>query len=384
MVYAAIDPPSGSLRGIRVIDMSALGPGPFCGMLLADHGADVIAVARPSSGDDPDPAGSFARGKRSIVVDLRSPDGPAVIRRLCESADVLIESNRPGTLERRGLGPDQLLADNPRLIYTRLTGWGQHGPYARRVGHDINYIAVAGALGAIGNGAPVPPLNIVGDFASGSLMAMLGIVMALLERERTGKGQVVDAAMVDGAALLLSAQLAEFNDGQWDGRGSSPLSGSAPFYGAYECADGRWFAVGAIERRFYVAFLDALGIGDVALDSQYDVHEWPALRKRVADAFAAQPREHWANAFAGIDGCGSEVLDIDELLADPHLRARGTVFERNGRVEAAPAPRLSESGGRAGKRPDATGQHTVDVLIDVGFSADEIAELRSSRAVVAG
>ena len=285
MVYAAGGPQKGPLSGMKVIDMSALGPGPFCGMLLADHGADVIGVSRPST-DGPDPSGWFSRGKRSIVVDLRSPEGPGVIFQLCETADVLIESNRPGTLERRGLDPDELLSVNPRLVYTRLTGWGQHGPYANRVGHDINYIAVAGALGAIGNGEPVPPLNIVGDFASGALMAMIGITLALLERERTGRGQVVDAAMVDGAALLLSAQLAEFSDGQWQGRGGSTLSGAAPFYGAYECSDGRWFAVGAIEPRFYAAFLQALGLGDVALESQYDSSEMagppPAGRRRLS------------------------------------------------------------------------------------------------------
>jgi len=352
-------------------------------MLLADHGAEVISISRPTT-DGPDPSGWFSRGKRSIVVDLRSPEGPDVIRRLCKSADVLIESNRPGTLERRGLSPDELLAVNPRLIYTRLTGWGQHGPYANRVGHDINYIAVAGALGAIGNGEPIPPLNIVGDFASGALMAMIGITLALLERQRTGRGQVVDAAMVDGAALLLSAQLAEFSDGQWEGRGGSTLSGAAPFYGAYECSDGRWFAVGAIEPRFYTAFLEALALSDVALDSQYDSSEWPALRTRVADAFRSRPRDHWSRVFGAIDGCGSEVLEIDELLADPHLRARGTVFQRNGRLEAAPAPRLSESATTLGTRPEAVGQHTAEVLLESGFSTDEVDALHASHAIVFG
>ncbi len=367
--------PNGALRGVKVLDMSALGPGPFCGMILADHGADVIEVLRPASGaGDPDPSGSFSRGKRSIVVDLRAEGGAAVIARLAEHVDVLLESNRPGTLERRGLGPDVLLARNPRLIYTRLTGWGQSGPSANAVGHDINYIAGAGVLGTIGTSpatAPVVPMNLLGDFASGSMMAALGTVLALFEREHTGVGQIVDAAMVDGAALLGMAQMQELNDGTWFGRGRSPIGGAAPFYGTYECSDGRWFAVGAIERRFYADFLKALGLEDEPLDAEFDRTRWPALRERIAAIFRTRSRDEWTSVFAGTDGCGTPVLDLAELPDDPHLRARGTVVLRDGRLVPAPAPRLSRTELTIRPSPE-RGSHTAEVLAEAGFDPVEI------------
>ena len=376
--------PTGPLRGVKVLDMSALGPGPFCGMILADHGADVIEVLRPASGTgDPDPAGSFSRGKRSIIVDLRAEGGAEVIARLAEHVDVLLESNRPGTLERRGLGPDVLLARNPRLIYTRLTGWGQHGPSAGAVGHDINYIAGAGVLGTIGtspDSAPVVPMNLLGDFASGSMMAALGTVLALFEREHTGAGQVVDAAMVDGAALLGMAQMQELNDGTWFGRGRSPIGGAAPFYGTYECSDGRWFAVGAIERRFYADFLKALGLEAEPLDAEFDRTRWPALRERIAAIFRTRSRDEWTEVFAGTDGCGTPVLDLAELPDDPHLRARGTVVVRDGRVLPAPAPRLSRTETTIRPSPE-RGSHTAEVLAEAGFDPVEIDALVADGVV---
>ncbi|HEY2830951.1 MAG TPA: CaiB/BaiF CoA-transferase family protein, partial [Sporichthyaceae bacterium] len=250
---------AGPLHGVRVLDLSALGPGPFCSMLLADFGADVLSVERPTT-LPLDPAAYLSRGKRSAIVDLRTTRGPEVIARLADHADVLLESNRPGTLERRGLGPDVLCARNPRLIYARLTGWGQDGPYAERAGHDINYIAIAGSLGVVGDETPVPPLAMVGDLAGGSLVTAFGIVAALFERTVTGRGQVIDSAIVDGAALLNSTWLAEVNAGIWAGRGKHLLSGASPFYGVYQCADGGYFAVGAIEDKFYAAFLAALGL----------------------------------------------------------------------------------------------------------------------------
>jgi alpha-methylacyl-CoA racemase len=287
-------------------------------------------------------------------------------------------------MERRGLGPDVLCARNPRLIYARLTGWGQDGPYSARAGHDINYTAVSGALGAIGGDAPVPPLAMVGDLAGGSLMTALGIVMALFERTVTGMGQVVDGAIVDGSALLGITHLAELSAGIWPGRGKHVLSGVAPFYGVYACADGHFFAVGAIEPKFYAQFLAALGMDDVDVSRQMDTATWPALRERVAAAFRTKPRSHWTAVFANIDGCGSPVLELDELVEDPHLRARGTVVTGpDGAVTSAPAPRLSRSPGQIRPAPSARGTHTREVLREAGFSADEIVALATDGTVVA-
>jgi alpha-methylacyl-CoA racemase len=373
---------AGPLSGVRVIDLSALGPGPFCSMLLADFGADVITVERPTTAEF-DPAKHLSRGKRSVIVDLRAPRGAEVIARLADRADVLLESNRPGTLERRGLGPEELCARNPRLIYARLTGWGQEGPYADRAGHDINYIAVAGALGVIGSTEPIPPLAMLGDLAGGSLMTAFGIVAALFERAVSGRGQVVDAAITDGVALLNSPWLAELDAGRWPGRGRHLLSGGSPCYGSYRCADDAYFAVGAIEGKFYAAFLAALGIDDVALDTQLDPTTWPALRDRVAEIFASRPQAHWTKVFADIDACGTPVLDLDELLDDPHLRARGTVTMHEGRITAAPAPRLSRTPGAV--RPSARrGADTAVVLAEAGYSAEEIIALAADRTVGLG
>jgi alpha-methylacyl-CoA racemase len=373
---------AGPLSGVRVIDLSALGPGPFCSMLLADFGADVITVERPATAEF-DPAKHLSRGKRSVIVDLRAPRGAEVIARLADRADVLLESNRPGTLERRGLGPDELCARNPRLIYARLTGWGQEGPYADRAGHDINYIAVAGALGVIGSTEPVPPLAMLGDLAGGSLMTAFGIVAALFERAVSGRGQVVDAAITDGVALLNSPWLAELDAGRWPGRGRHLLSGGSPCYGSYRCADDAFFAVGAIEPKFYAAFLAALGIDDVAPDTQLDPATWPALRDRVAEIFASRPQAHWTKVFADIDACGTPVLDLDELLDDPHLRARGTVTVHEGRITAAPAPRLSRTPAAVG--PSARrGADTAVVLAEAGYSAEEITALAADRTVGLG
>ncbi len=370
----------GPLSGIRVLDMSALGPGPFCSMLLSDFGAEVIAVERPEAPSF-DPAASMSRGKRSVVVDLRAPRGAEVIARLADRCDVLLESNRPGTMERRGLGPDELCARNPRLIYTRLTGWGQDGPYSHRAGHDINYTAVSGALGTIGRRDPVPPLAFVGDLAGGSLMAAFGIVMALLERNVTGRGQVIDAAIADGSALLNTTQLAEFNAGMWAGRGSHILSGAAPFYGVYACSDGRYFAVGAIEPKFYTQFLAALGLDDADIKRQMEPSAWPELRRRVAEIFAARPRCHWTKVFAGIDGCGTPVLELDELAEDPHLSARGTIVTQDGEITAAPAPRLSRTPGRLRPRSQRGGD-TGTVLSEAGFTSEEVAALAAAGTVV--
>lgn len=376
---------TGPLRGIRVVDMSALGPGPFCSMLLADFGADVIAIERPETPPF-DPAKFFSRGKRSAVVDLRAPQGTDVIARLADNADVLLESNRPGTMERRGLGPDVLLSRNPGLIYARLTGWGQDGPYRDRAGHDINYISISGALGVLGDGSgPVPPLSMVGDIAGGSLFSVTGILMALIERSRTGRGQVIDTAIADGSALLNLPQLGEYNAGIWAGRGHNVLSGCAPFYGVYDCADGRHFSVGAIESKFYRQFLDALSIDDAPTGpEQMDPATWPALRERVAARFRLKPQSHWIEVFEDIDGCGTPILDLEELADDPHLSARRTIVRNGSGVTAAPAPRLSATPGSLRPGPAGRGSDTRSVLRDAGFDDAAIGELVEDGTIQLG
>jgi alpha-methylacyl-CoA racemase len=381
------EPSTGPLRGIRIVDLSRLGPGPFASQILSDFGADVISIDAPGK-PELDASGLYNRGKRSLLVDIRQPAGAELIARLSDKADVFIESARPGAMERRGLGPEVLLARNPRLVYTRVTGYGQSGPYAARAGHDINYIAVGGALGVIGaSDEPIPPLNLLGDFASGSLSAVIGTLLALMERSRTGRGQVVDAAMVDAAAVLISAQMGEFCNPTWQGwhgRGNDILSGTAPFYGVYQCADGQWFAVGAIEQAFYQHFLAVLGLSDEAIEQQLDRSNWPVLRERVARAFRTRSRDEWTTLFSAVDGCGTPVLDIYELPDDPHLQARGTFRLVDGIQEIAPAPRLSASPGNIRAREYGRGRHSADVLLAAGLDDAEIAELIACGIVGTG
>jgi alpha-methylacyl-CoA racemase len=349
-------------------------------MVLADFGADVIHVRRPNA-SGPDPSKYLRRGKRELVVDLQSEAGPMVIARMAERIDVLLEGNRPGAMERRGLGPDDLLVRNPRLVYTRLTGWGQSGPYANRAGHDINYLAISGALGVVGTSEPVPPLALLGDLASGALLAALGTVLALFERERTGTGQVVDAAIVDGAALLLSAAFGELASGMWrGGRGTHVLSGVAPFYGVYECADGGWFAVGAIEPQFFAALVDVLGL-DEPVERQWAEDGWPALRRRVADVFASATRDEWAARFEKVEACGAPVLEIDELDRDAHLAARGTVTREDGHLRSAPAPRLSAHPDLRASDPRPASLQSL--LGELGFEPAEIDRLVADGVVSA-
>lgn len=364
--------PAGPLAGVTVIDVSTMGPGPFASMVLADFGAEVLEIRRPVP-NEVDAADQFARGKQRLTIDLRAPGGAELIARLCDRADVFLEGYRPGTMERRGLGPGVLIERNPRLVYTRLTGWGQDGPYATQAAHDINYVAIGGPLGAVGFDVPVPALNLLGDFASGSLPAVLGTVLALLARERTGRGQVVDAGMVDGAAYLLFAQFCELARGEWHGRGSGMLSGIAPFYGVYPCADGRWVSVGSIESKFYAQLLDRLGLDRDLLAKQYDRAHWPTARAVIAQAFATQPRDHWAAVFAGTDACVYPVLELAEMANDPHVAARGSVrADAAGCPQVSPAPRLSRTPGVVGRtRPvDRTGQ--CDLLASFGIGVGDI------------
>ncbi len=348
---------SGPLQGIRVVEIVGIGPGPFCGMMLADMGAEVIRVDRPAGkrtgieaegGDNT--ALRFdvnARGKRTVAVDLKSPEGIAQVLQLVAEADVLIEGFRPGVMERLGLGPDVCLARNPKLVYGRMTGWGQNGPLAQAAGHDLNYIAISGMLGAMGRAdeAPAPPLNLVGDFGGGAMMLAFGVACALVEARRSGKGQVIDAAMSDGAALLGSMMYGLKEMGLWSTRrGSNFLDGSAPFYDTYECADGKYIAIGSIEPQFYAMLLDKLGLsGDTAFARQMDKRQWPELKRRLASAFVTRTRAQWTELMEGTDICFAPVLDMDEAPRHPHNVARQTFIEIDGVPQPAPAPRFSRT-----------------------------------------
>jgi alpha-methylacyl-CoA racemase len=370
---------AGPLIGIKIIEIAGIGPGPFAGMMLADMGADLIQVERPGimrlgGGTILD------RGRRSIAVDLKNPGGPEVVLRLVEGADALIEGFRPGVCERLGIGPEACLTRNPRLVYGRMTGWGQDGPLAPAPGHDIDYIAVAGVLHAIGShgGPPVPPLNLLGDFAGGGMMLAYGVVCALLERGRSGVGQIVDAAIVEGAAII-AAMIHPYAGRGWnEERGTNMLDGGAHFYNVYECADGRHVAVGAIEPQFYAALVKGLGLDAEDLPEQMDPATWPALRERFAGMFVTKPRDEWCSMLEGTDALVAPVLTMTESHAHPHNVSR-RVFDAEGNPQ--PAPRLSRTPGAPGIPPLAPGADTDSVLAGFGFDAEEIERLRSSGAV---
>ena len=378
----------GPLAGITVIELAGIGPGPFCGMMLADLGADVIRVDRAQSvqGGDPDrpPADLLARGRRSIGVDLKSPDGVEVVLSLVERADALFEGFRPGVTERLGLGPDECLARNPRLVYGRMTGWGQDGPYAATAGHDINYISLAGALDPIGRRgqAPVPPLNLVGDFGGGGLLLAFGIVAGLLEARTSGQGQVIDAAMVDGAAALMTMTHSLRAMGIWnDERGTNMLDTGAHFYDVYETADGGYISIGSIEPQFYAELLRLTGLEDEALPGQYDRARWPALKERVAAVFRTKTRDEWCEIMEGTDVCFAPVLTIPEAVAHPHNVHRGTFVEVAGIPQPGPAPRFSRTEVAIARPPAHAGQHTEEILAEAGLDADRIAKLRETGVI---
>lgn len=377
----------GPLAGIKVIELAAIGPGPFCCMLLADMGADVIRVDRTEPidlGSPGDPKLNLLnRGRRSVAIDLKSPQGVAVVRRMIEQADVLVEGFRPGVTERLGLGPQECLAANPRLVYGRMTGWGQQGPLAQAVGHDINYIALAGALAAIGTREqPAVPLNLIGDFGGGAMFLALGIVAALLECRSSGKGQVVDAAMIDGVSTLMTALYSTMARGDWrDARGENLLDGGAPFYGVYETSDGRHVAVGAIEGRFFRELLVKAGIDPASVGPQHDRAGWPALRQRLAEIFRTRTRDEWCRLMEGSDACFAPVLSPIEAREHPHLRARDTVVEVNGIAQPAPAPRFGRTPSEIRSGPVLPGEHTADVLAGFGFDTAQIDALRAAGAI---
>ena len=370
----------GALDGITVIDLSRLAPGPYCSMLLSDMGAKVIRIDAIGGGGGL-PGDPLARGKKSIGLNLKSAEGQAVLHRMVEGADVVLEGFRPGVTDRIGAGYEQLNKVNPRIVYCSLTGWGQEGPLAQTAGHDIDYIAIAGALEPVGREEerPVPALNLIADFAGGGLMAAFGIVCALLERERSGEGQCIDAAMLDGAASLMSMHYGFHNAGVPVGRGKGMLDTGAPFYEVYETSDGRFMAVGAIEPQFFAEFWQRLGVGSDV--SQMDRSSWPETKANIAKRFAEKTRAEWEEVFAGSDACVAPVLDLTEAMEHPHNVIRKVFDDLAGRKVPAPAPRLSRTPGAFQGPPPSPGQHTDDLLGGLGYSPDEISALRSSGAV---
>lgn len=358
---------AGVLEGLTVVEMAGVGPGPFAAMMLADHGARVIRVERP--GNLAIPGDPVTRGRESIALDLRKEDGRAVVRRLTDRADGLIEGYRPGVMERLGLGPEELLRTNPNLVYGRVTGWGQHGPLSSEAGHDIDYLAITGLLSAIGepDRPPVPPLNLVGDYAGGGMMLAFGMVAALLARQRGGSGQVIDCAMTDGAALIGAVVFGLRAAGMWnDRRGSNLLDGGDPLYGCYRCADGRELALGAIEPQFRKALLEGLGL------------EGEPSRAEVARQVAGRARDEWVRLFEGRDACVAPVLDLAEAPDHPHNRSRGTFVEAGGVVQPAPAPRFSGTPAQEPRPPRPEGADGVSILEELGFGPREIAGFRET------
>jgi alpha-methylacyl-CoA racemase len=377
----------GPLAGVKVVEVAGIGPGPFCAMLLADLGAEVLRIDRTAEsglGLPRDPRFDLLnRGRRSVALDLKKPAGVAAALRLIAGADALVEGFRPGVMERLGLGPEVCLARNPKLVYGRMTGWGQDGPLASAAGHDINYIALGGALHAIGRagGAPVPPLNLVGDFGGGGVYLAFGIACALVEAGRSGKGQVVDAAMVDGVASLMTMFFGMRAQGLWtERRGENLLDSGAPWYDVYETADGKWVAIGSIEPKFYAELTRRLGLEGEKLPAQYDRKRWPELRQRFAAAFRSRSRDEWCAAMEGSDVCFAPVLSLDEVARHPHNAARRTFTEIDGITQPAPAPRFSRTPGAVRRPPPQPGEHTDAALADWGFTPDEIAALKAAGA----
>ncbi|NIH80341.1 alpha-methylacyl-CoA racemase [Amycolatopsis viridis] len=364
--------PMGPLDGIKVLELAGIGPGPHAAMILADLGADVVRVERPSGGlrmMPPEARDHLLRGRRSIAADLKTAEGRRLVGQLVAKADVLLEGLRPGVAERLGVGPQDCFARNPRLVYGRMTGWGQDGPMAERAGHDINYISLTGALYAVRDpaGKPIPPLNLVGDFGGGSMFLVTGVLAALLERERSGRGQVVDAAMVDGASVLLQMMWAMRAQGAWsDEPATNLLDTGCPFYDTYRCADGEYIAVGALEPQFYAELLRGLELDGEDLPAQGDRDGWPKLRQRFTEVIATRTRDEWTAVFAGTDACVTPVLSFAEAARNDHLVARGSVRELNGVTQAAPAPRFSRTPATDPKPPSTAGADTEDVIRDWG------------------
>lgn len=379
----------GPLQGVTVIEFQGIGPGPFCGMMLSDMGAEVIRIDRAGNvagiDESEPPIDVLARGRRSIGVDLKNPDGVEAVLRLIETADALIEGFRPGVMERLALGPDECLARNPKLVYGRMTGWGQEGPYSQAAGHDINYIALAGALESIGRAgeAPVPPLNLVGDFGGGGMLLAFGVACALVESRGTGQGQVVDAAMVDGAATLMAMFHSMKAMGAWaPERGTNLLDTGSHFYDVYECSDGGYISLGSIEPQFYAELMRLTGLeGDEAFAKQMQREEWPQLKVRISELFKTKTRDEWCAIMEHSDVCFAPVLSLDEAPRHPHNVERDTFVEVAGILQPAPSPRFSRTVAQIQGPPAHPGQDTDRILADAGYDSDDIAKLRDAGAV---
>ena len=379
---------TGPLQGLRMVEIAGIGPGPFCAMLLADLGADVVRVDRPrevSLGTPVAPKFDLTRrNRRSVAIDLTHSDGAEVVLRLVDQADALIEGFRPGVAERLGIGPEPCLDRNPRLVYGRMTGWGQDGPLAGSAGHDANYIALTGALNAIGHadGPPVPPLNIVGDYGGGALYLALGVMAAVFEAGRSGRGQVVDAAMVDGAASLMTPVYGRYAAGLWhDARGRNVLDGGAHFYGVYETRDAKYVTIAAIEPKFYAELLERIGLVGDDFPDQWDEAAWPKMRARFETVFKKRTRDEWQDLLEGTDACFAPVLSLSETASHPHMADRGTFVDFGGTVQPAPAPRFSRTKPNLRLPPATSGEHTIEALGDWGFKLSEIVKLQESGAI---
>jgi len=378
----------GPLAGVRILEFAGIGPGPFCAMLLADMGAEIVRIDRAAGQGSPITGDArldvSARGRKSLGLDLKKPEAVRTILRLCRDVDGLIEGFRPGVMERLGLGPDQCLAENPRLVYGRMTGWGQTGPLARRAGHDINYLAISGSLYLCGRAdeRPSPPLNLVADMGGGGLLLAFGMLCALLERNRSGRGQVVDAAMYEGAAVLATLVYAHKAMGSWQpDRGANLLDSGAHFYEVYTTRDDRFVAVGAIEPQFYALLLRGLQLDPASLPPQMDRSAWPEMKKLFASIFRTRTRDAWVEVFADGDACVTPVLTPEEAAVHPHAVARAAFRTSSGALQPSAAPRFSRSDPARPAAPPQAGEHTETVLSGFGFSADEISALRAAGAI---
>ncbi len=374
----------GPLKGIKIIEMAGIGPGPFCGMVLADLGAEVIRVDRASAKGTGSRQEASNRGKKSIAVDLKSKEGVEIVLKLVQEADAIFEGFRPGVMERLGLGPEECMELNESLVYGRMTGWGQDGPLANAAGHDINYISLSGALAAIGRpgSPPVPPLNLIGDFGGGGMLLALGLVSALLESKQSGKGQVVDAAMTDGSALLMTMIYTMQSSGFWkDSMGSNMLDGGAHFYDTYECSDGKFISLGSIEPQFYKLLCDLAGFDNNLSSDQMSRDDWPEKKKAVKEIILTKTREEWCQIMEGTDVCFAPVLNMEEAPNHPHNKARQTFIELEGATQPAPAPRFSRTNPEVQSSPSLVGEHTDEILQSLNLGADEIEKLKTSGSV---
>jgi alpha-methylacyl-CoA racemase len=372
----------GPLTGLKIVEFAGIGPGPFCGMLLSDLGADVVRIDRKGQGRGA-PSDITSRGRRSVALDLKKPEAVEACLKLMDAADAVIEGFRPGVMERLGLGPEVALKRNPKLVFGRMTGWGQTGPYAQAAGHDMNYIAITGALHAIGTSEkPIPPLNLVGDFGGGALYLAFGLMAGVIQARETGQGQVIDCAMSDGAASLMAMFYGFKAAGIWkEERRSNLLDGGAHFYDTYQCSDGKWVSIGSIEPQFYALLLEKTGINDPEFQKQHDRSAWPALRQKLANVIAQKTQAEWTEIMGGTDVCFAPVLDLDDAPKHPHNAARETFVDLGGVIQPAPAPRFSATPGKIQGPPPSIGAHDREALSDWGFSDTEIGALQGAGAL---